>query len=67
MVCFDAWASTLYPGRNERRREGRKEVRREGRKEARKEGLLIMFHQFSSIFISFKFFRHIQDDSYDIP
>ena len=59
-LSFLAWASTLYPGRNERReqgrqpgrKEGRKEGGKEGRKEARKEGLLIMFHQLSSIFIN---------------
>ena len=49
------------------RREGRKEGTREGRKEARKEGLLIMFHQFASIFINLNMFHHIQDHFHDVP
>ena len=37
MFLFDAWASALYRGRNERRKEGRKAGSWEGNREERKE------------------------------
>ena len=48
-VLCDALASTLYPGRNGRRKEGRQEGRREGRMQGRKDcsSCFISFQQFS--------------------
>ena len=44
MFFCDAWASTLYPGRNRRRKERRKEGGKEGRKEGGKEARAMVIH-----------------------